>query len=90
MGWKSSVVTGATILGLLVGANELLMPKTPQQLDQYRREQLVEQASDAVEKENERRRDELPGEIDAEKDRILRPGEYGPAEPKRPRLRLRP
>lgn len=90
MGWKGNVVTGATVLGLVISANEMLMPKTPEQMDRYRHEQLVEQGSDSVENENQRRRDDLPGQVDAENERKLQPGEYRPAEPKLPKLRIRP
>ena len=90
MGWKSGVVTSMTVLGLVIGVNEMLAPKTPEQLDQYRRQQLVEQGSDAVENNRERLRDQLPHDIDAENDRRLVPGEHRPAERNPPRIRIRP
>ena len=81
---------GATVLGMAVGANELLSVKTPDDYRQYRQQQIVEQGSDAVEKENDRKRDQVRDGIDAENTRKVTLREMRPAEPKVPKIRIRP
>ena len=90
MAWRTNVVIGATVLGMAVGANEMLSVKTPDDYEKYRQQQIVEQGADATEMENDRKRDQLRDGIDAENNRKHIPGEVRPAEPKLPKLRVRP
>jgi hypothetical protein len=90
MDLKTGAVIFCTTLGLAVGANELLSVETPDGYQKYRQQQIVEQGSDAVEMENDRKRDRLRDSIDAENNRKLTPSEVRPAEPKVPQLRIRP
>lgn len=90
MSWKENTVIGAAVLGMTVGANELLSVKTPDDYQKYRQQQIVEQGSDAVEMENDRMRDQLRDGIDAENSRKLVPGEMRPPESKVPTLKIRP
>ena len=85
MGLRSTVVTTATVLGLAVGVNQALLPQTSQQINDLQHQQNVKQGSDANEREHERLRDRLPGELDGENFTQLTPGEYDDV----PRLRFR-
>jgi hypothetical protein len=89
LSWKTKVAIGATVLAGAVGVNQLLQVKTPDDAKRYQHEQQIEQGSDAVEMNNDRQRDKLPGGIDAENSRELSPREVRGAEP-RLKLRLRP
>lgn len=89
MGSKSIVVTGATVLGLAVGANQMLAPRTPEQVQQYQQEQQVENGSDAGDRDHERLREQLPNDLTAENLRELTPGEYRDVDP-RLNVRFRP
>jgi len=86
---KTNLLIVATVLTTAVGVNQLLEVRTSDDVSRYQREQQVEQGSDAVEIENDRRQDRLSGAIDAENGRKLTPAEIRPAEP-HVKLRLRP
>lgn len=88
MSWKETAAIGFTVVGLAVGANEMLMPNSPEQTDQQRRQQQVEDLSDSQEKQNDKWRDDLGDGIDAEEQRKLQPGEHRPGQPPRIRIRL--
>lgn len=89
MTWKTNVLIGATVLGMATGVNDLLSVKTPEDVKHYQQNQTVEQGADAVDDQNARQRDKLPGGIDADDHDRLRPGELRPAE-KPLKLRFRP
>lgn len=90
MSWKESVVIGATVLGMAAGVNQMLAVKTPADYEKYQQQEIVDQGSDAVEMDNNRKRDQLRDGIDAENSRKLVPSELRPAEPVVPKLRIRP
>jgi hypothetical protein len=84
---KQNIAIGLTVLGLAIGANQALAPRTPEELERQHREQQVQDLSDAQEREDERRRQELGEHVDAENRQKLIPGE--PRPPELPRVRLR-
>lgn len=87
MSVKESLLIGATVLGLAVGAHQMLAPRTPAELDRQVREQRVQDLADVDERRKERLREELPENLDAERERSRTPGEHRP--PELPRLRVR-
>jgi hypothetical protein len=88
MSWKTNVVIGMTVLGGVVGVNQMLSVKTPDDMKHYRQEQQIEQGGDAVDMQNERNQEKLPGGIDAENSRKLTPSELRSADPHlKPRIR---
>lgn len=89
MSVRTKLAIGFGVLALTVGGLQALEPKSSQQVEEERRQQLVEQAADAEERANEQRRRD--GEDAAESDRLdkLRPGEHRPPEPEIPRIRIR-
>jgi len=89
MGFKETLLIGATVIGLAVGANQMLAPGTPDEVRQNRQQQLVEDLSDADENSKERMRESGKDHLDAENDQKLRPGEHRPPEPRRPKIRIR-
>lgn len=90
MSWKTNLLIGAAVLGLAVDVGDVLSVHNGEDYKKYQHQQQIQQGSDAVEMQNDRQRDKLPDGIDAENSRILTPSEVRPAEPKLPRLRLKP
>lgn len=87
MGVKEGAVVGLTVIGLLVGANQMLQPKTVQDQGRQIQDQRWDDLSDSQENERDRRRERLPDDLDAERRDRMVPGEHRP--PELPRLRLR-
>lgn len=90
MNWRENLAIGAAVLGLAVGANEMLSVKTPDDYQKYRQQEIVEQGSDATEMDNDRKRDQMRDGLGTENSRKNTPGEVRPADPKLPKLRIRP
>lgn len=89
--WKEKAAVGATVLDLAVRSNEMLAVKTAVDLDSYNgQQQGIEQGPDAVERENDRLRDQMRDGVDTENRRTLTPSEVRPVGPRTPRLRIRP
>ncbi len=88
MGVKEGAVVGLTVIGLLVGANQMLEPKTVQDHNRQIQDQRWGDLSDSQENEQDRRRERLPEDLDAERRDRMVPGEHRPPEPPRLRLRL--
>lgn len=86
---KETALIGATVIGLAIGANQMLSPSTPQEQRQNHQQQLVEDLSDADETSKQRMRESGTDHSDAENDQKLRPGERRPPEPYVPRIRIR-
>lgn len=84
---KTRAAAAAGVVALTVGALDALAPKTPEDFDRHVRQQQVEQASDAQERERERLRDEADAAADADHRDRLRPGEHRP--PEKPPIRIR-
>lgn len=87
MGMKENVVVGLTVIGLLVGVNQALEPKTVPEQERFNREQRWQDLADSQENEQERRRDQLPDSLDAERRDRMIPGEHRP--PELPHLKVR-
>lgn len=88
MSVKTTAAIGASVIALAVGANQALMPSTPQELDQQLRQSQTEQLSDAQERETGRQRDAGNDHLDAELERKNVPGEHRPPEVPHIRIRL--
>lgn len=86
MGAKQSLVVGLTVIGLLVGANQALEPKTMRDHERQQQEQRWQELSDSQENEQERRRQRLGEDQDADRLDRMRPAERRPHP--LPRLRL--
>ena len=86
---KEGVVIGATVVGLAVGANQLLSPRTPEEVRRDQQQQQVADLSDADENNKQRMRDEGSAHADAENGQRLRSGEHRPPEHYRPKIRIR-
>ena len=87
MGMKENAVVGLTVIGLLVGVNQALEPKTVPEQERVNQEQRWQDLSDSQENEQERRRDQLPDDLDAERRDRMIPGEHRP--PELPHLKVR-
>lgn len=85
MSTKKTLLIGITVIGLAVGANQALEPKTLEELNQQRQQQNVEDLSDAQERSDDNKRDAADDYMNAE-NRRLTPAEERP----QPRLRWRP
>lgn len=92
MTWKNTALIGGTVVVIAVGVNQLLEPKTLQEMDRQRQQQQVDQASDADEQSKERMRAASEDGLRSEQGRRLVPGEHRPGLPgprHRHRIRLR-
>jgi len=87
MSVKNTAAIGASVIVMAVGANQALMPSTPQEVEQQQRQNQTEQLSDAHERETDRMRDAGNSHLDAELDQKNVPGEPRPGE--LPHIRLR-
>ena len=87
MGMKENAVVGLTVIGLLVGVNQALEPRTVHEQERVNQEQRWQDLSDSQENEQERRREQLPDDLDAERRDRLIPGEHRP--PELPHLKVR-
>lgn len=81
------VVLGVAALG--IGALTALQPKTPQELEQSRLEQQVQDLGDAQEKVQDDRRAEGDALDQAQQRERSVPGEHRPPEVKGPKIRIR-
>jgi hypothetical protein len=86
MSSRQNLAIGLTVLGLAIGANQALEPRTPDDLRRQQQEQRVEDLGDAVERQNDKHRDDAADHVDAENRRRTTPGEHRP--PSGTRLRL--
>lgn len=89
MSLKETALIGATVIGLAVGANQILAPDTPEEVRRNHQQQMVDDLGDADDNSKQRMRDDGNDHLDAENDQKLRPGEHRPPEPTRPKLRIR-
>lgn len=88
MSIKQNLAIGATVIGLALGANAMLEPRTPSEQQRQIQEQRIDDLSDSVENSNDRKRDEGNDGVHSENARKLDPGEHRPPEKTRIRLRL--
>lgn len=86
MSLASKVVVGMTVVSLGVSGLSALTPRTAQERAEQRRQELVEQGSDAQEQGQQRRREQAADGMEAERQDRLRPAEHRPP-PVRVRLR---
>lgn len=84
---RFAIATGLTVIGLAVGANQVLEPRTTQEINQEYHDRQLDNASDAQERSNETKRDEGADHLEAENKQKISPGELRPGE--KPRLRIR-
>lgn len=89
MSLKETALIGATVIGLAIGANQLLSPSTPEEVRQNLHQQMTEDLADADENSKGRMRDSGNDHLHAENDQKLRHGEHRPPEPHRPKIRIR-
>ena len=92
MSWKKTAAIGAGVIVLAISANQMLEPRTLQEMEKQRHQQQLDQASDADEQRKERMRADGEEGLRSENERKLVPGERRPPaqNPKhRYRIRLR-
>lgn len=89
MGLRHTALVGASVVVLVVGANQLLQPSSPGGDHEPPRQGQLEDLSDADERSKGRMRDEANDLVDSENRRRIAPGETRPLGPRRPRVRLR-
>lgn len=89
MSLKETALIGATVIGLAIGANQLLSPSTPEEIRQNHQQQMTEDLADADENSRERMRDSGNDHLNAENDQKLSHQEHRPPEPHRPKIRIR-
>lgn len=89
MSLKETAFIGLAVVGLAVGAHQMLAPSTPEEIRQGQQQRRLEDLADADANSKQRMRDEGNDHINAENDQKLGPGERRPPEPYRPKIRLR-
>ena len=88
MSMKTTAVTAAGVLMLVVGVNQALAPRTPQQLNDQRQQQQWQDLSDADATSKDGMRERAQDGMRTENQRRLTPVEPRPRNPV-PRLRIR-
>lgn len=88
MSMKTTAVTAAGVFMLVVGVNQALGPRTPQQLNDQRQQQSWQDLSDADATSKEGMRERAQQDLRADNQRKLTPVEPRPRGPL-PRLRIR-
>lgn len=86
---KETAAIGLTVIGLAIGANQMLEPTSPREVREQHQQQQVQDLGDANEKQNDKLRDDLNNSIDAENRQKAQPGEYRPDERPKPKIKLR-
>lgn len=90
MSVKTTLVIGATVIGLAVGGAQALAPRTAAEIDQQRREQQVSDLSDANDASKERMRQDGMSAGEAERRSQLEPVKARPAEPEaHPKIKVK-
>lgn len=84
---RYAIATGLTIIGLAIGANQILEPRTTQEIKQEYQDRQLDNASDAQERSNETKRDEGMDHLNAEEKQKITPIEPRPGN--KPRLRIK-
>lgn len=57
MSVKKALLIGTTVVGLAIGANQILEPRSPDEIIQQRQQQSVEDLSDSQERSDGSKRD---------------------------------
>lgn len=84
---RYAIATGLTVIGLAVSANQVLEPRTMQEINQEYQDRQLDNAGDAQERSNETKRDDGTDHLNAENKQKVTPVEPRPGE--KPRLRIR-
>ncbi len=69
MSTKRTLLIGATVITLAVGANQALQPTTPDEIRRQQQEQGVQDLSDAKERRDDQMRDDAHDHVEAENQR---------------------
>lgn len=90
MSWKTTAFIGTSAIVMVVGVNQMLEPRTVEEINKQNTRQQVDNLSDADEQSKDRIRSSGEDGLKSENQRKLIPREERPpVKPTRPRIRIR-